>query len=154
MAEKEYLTKEKFQELQTELEHLKKNRRKEVADHLEYAKSLGDLSENAEYQEARDEQASVEERINKLENLLNNAQIVVQHHATSVDVGTTVTVIKTGDKKEIVYKIVGSEEADTKAGKISYKSPLGQAITGKVKGDSFTFSTPGGKVSYKVIDIK
>ncbi|HZS42939.1 MAG TPA: transcription elongation factor GreA [Candidatus Paceibacterota bacterium] len=154
MDQKEYLTKEKYDELSQELDHLKKVRRKEVADNLEFAKSLGDLSENAEYHEARIMQAEIEERISKLENILKSAEIVSPHHSTIVDVGSTVIVQKEGEKAKHTYKLVGSEEADTATGKISFRSPLGQAMSGKKKGDSFSFNTPKGQVSYKVIDIE
>src|ERR1700733_7675020 len=137
---KEYLTKEKLKELEAELHALKTVRRKEVAESLEAAKSLGDLSENAEYQEARELQATIEERIMKLEGIVKNAVIVERHHSDSVDIGSSVMVKKDGDKAERSYTIVGSEEADMASGKISYVSPLGKALMGKKKGDVFTFA--------------
>ncbi len=153
MNEKEYLTKEKFDEFEKELEHLKSTKRKEVAEQLEYAKSLGDLSENAEYHEARDSQAFVEDRIAKLEGILKTAMIISEHSTTgSVNVGSEITVEKNG--KKIQYTIVGTEEADALSGKISIKSPFGQAVIGKKKGDSFTFDAPSGSVTYKVTEIK
>ncbi len=152
MGEKEYLTKEKFDEFTTELAQLKGTRRKEVAASLEYAKSLGDLSENAEYHEARDTQATIEDRIAKLEDLLKNATIVSGNHSDSVNVGSSVTVEKDG--KKVIYNIVGSEESDVASNKISVKSPFGQAIIGKKKGDSFSFKAPSGEISYKISDIK
>lgn len=150
---KEYLTKEKHAEFTKELTELKTVRRKEVAEHLEYAKSLGDLSENAEYQEAREEQAMIEDRIMKLENMLKSAEIVLNHHSDRADVGTTVTVEKE-DGKKLTYKIVGSEEADVKQGKLSVRSPLGEALLEKRKGDEVSVKTPGGMVKYKVTEIK
>ncbi len=153
MEQKEYLTKQKFEELNKELEELKTVRRKEVAESLEYAKSLGDLSENAEYQEARENQATIEERIAKIENLIKSAVIVELHHSEVVDVGTTVTVKKEGDKEAHTYKIVGSEEADTLQGKISYISPLGKALMGKKKGEKFDLTTPKGVVHYTLTHI-
>ncbi len=153
MNDKEYLTKEKFEELRAELEVLKSSKRKEIAESLEYAKSLGDLSENAEYQQARELQASTEERIMKLENLLKSAVIMALHHSEKVEIGSTVTAQKEGDKEKKVFKIVGSEETNTAEGKISYVSPLGAALMGKKKGEAFTFNTPKGEVNYKVIDI-
>ena len=153
MNEKEYLTQEKFDEFKKELEYLKTVKRKEVAEQLEYAKSLGDLSENAEYHEARDSQAITEDRIAKLESILKSALIIAEHGATgSVNVGSEITVEKNGKKAE--YLIVGTEEADALSGKISIRSPFGQAVIGKKKGDSFTFDAPSGSVTYKVIDIK
>lgn len=152
--EKEYVTKEKLEELKEELEFLKKTKRREVADSLEYAKSMGDLSENAEYQEAREMQSEVEERIGKLELILKNAVIMKAHHGGVVQMGSTVVVSKTGDNTKKTYQIVGSEEADISIGKISHHSPLGIALIGKEKGDSFDFETPGGKVNYKIVEVK
>ena len=154
MEEKEYLTKERHQTLSEELEHLKKVKRKEVAEKLEYAKSLGDLSENAEYHEARDIQGVVEDRIQKLESVLKHAIIVSSHHTDSVDVGSTVTVVKTGDKDEKIYTVVGNEESDLSSNKISMHSPFGEAIMGKKKNESFTFEAPAGPITYKIIGIK
>ena len=151
--EKEYLTKEKHQELLLELDHLKKVKRKEIAVNLEFAKALGDLSENAEYHDAREDQAEAEDRIMKIEYIIKNAEIVELRHSTNVNIGSTVTVRKNGEKTNVVYKIVGSEEANMAEGKISYKSPLGQSMLGKKKDDSFEFTAPKGTFSYKVIDI-
>ena len=150
--EHEYLTQEKFDEFTKELAELKGTRRKEVAESLEYAKSLGDLSENAEYHEARDVQATIEDRIAKLENLLKHAVIISGNHSGTVTVGSSVTVEKDG--KKFVYSIVGSEEADVISNKISIKSPFGQAIMGKKKGDNFTFTAPSGELSYKIVEVK
>ena len=151
--EKEYLTKEKFTALEKELEHLKTIRRKEVAESLEYAKSLGDLSENAEYQEAREMQENLEERVAKLEVVLQSAVIVSERHGETVGVGSTVTVRREGDSETKTYHIVGSEESDTAAGKISNRSPLGEALMGKKKGDSFEFTAPKGLVKYSIISV-
>ena len=153
-AEQEYLTKEKFEELKKELEQLKTVKRKEVAEALEYAKSLGDFSENQEYQEARDSQAILEDRINRLESILKSAKIISIQSANIVSVGSIITVEKGSDKSRKSYTMVGSEEADATHGKISIRSPLGLAAMGKSKGESFSFETPSGMMSYKVIDIK
>lgn len=150
----QYLTKEKMQEFKKELDILKTEKRKEIAEHLEYAKKLGDLSENAEYHEARQEQAEVEDRISRLEHILKSAVIVDEQHGDTVNIGSTVKVQKNGEKETKTYKIVGSEEADMTQGKISNLSPIGSAIIGKRKGDSFDFSTPKGKVSYTLINIE
>ncbi len=152
MNEKEYLTQEKFDEFKKELAMLKSTRRKEVAENLEYAKSLGDLSENAEYHEARDMQATIEDRIMKLEELLKTAQIVSSHDKSTVNIGSTVTVEK--NKKTSVFTIVGSEEANVSDNKISIRSPFGQAILGKKKGESFSFEAPNGTLTYEIHDIK
>lgn len=148
-----YLTKEKFEELKKELEHLKTVRRKEVAESLEYARSLGDLSENAEYQEARDMQAAIEERINHLEQVIKEAKIVAaDKKGDVVGLGSEVTISKDGSKG-ISYTIVGSEEADIHNHKLSYLSPLGEALMGKSKGEEFTFDTPNGKQKCKVVKV-
>lgn len=149
-----YLTAEKFNELKKELEHLKTVRRKEVAESLEYARSLGDLSENAEYQEARDMQAAIEERISHLEQVIKEAKIVAHDKKGGVvGLGSEVTIQKSGEKTERVYTIVGSEEANIHDRKISYLSPLGEALMGKSKGDSFSFETPAGTQNYKVLKV-
>ncbi|HEY4528486.1 MAG TPA: transcription elongation factor GreA [Candidatus Paceibacterota bacterium] len=153
--ETEYLTQEKFGELEKELEFLRTVKRKEVAQNLEYAKSLGDLSENQEYQEARDAQAILEDRIKRLEMILKSASIVSTHDSGIVSVGSVVTLLKEIDNSRKDYNIVGSEEANAALGKISMKSPLGSVLLGKSKGETFSFSTPaGGIMSYKIIDIK
>lgn len=152
--ESEYLTREKFNELEKELQSLKTTKRKEIADALEYAKSLGDLSENQEYQEARDSQAVLEDRIKHLEQVLKTASIVSAQSGGVVAVGSVITVEKEKDKSKKSYSIVGSEEANAALGKISLKSPLGLGAMGKKKGDSFSVVTPGGAMSYKIVDIK
>lgn len=152
--EHEYLTKEKYQEFQAELEALKHDKRKEVAKNLEYAKSLGDLSENAEYHAAREAQAILEDRIKKLEMLLKHAEVVDRHDGDSVSVGAEVTIKRVDTGDEYTYVIVGSEEADMGSGKISNKSPLGSAILGKKKKEEFSVDTPGGEVTYKIVSIK
>lgn len=153
MAAKEYLTKEKFEELQKELQVLKTEKRKQIAEELEYAKSLGDLSENAEYHEAREDQAALEDRIAQLESILANADIVAVHHSNTVEIGSKVTVQKKGSKDERVFIIVGSEEIDTAAGKISFKSPIGTALLGKKKGEECVVKTPAGDVVYTINSI-
>lgn len=153
-VEQEYLTKKKFEELNRELESLKTVKRKEIAEALEYAKSLGDFSENQEYQEARDSQAVLEDRINRLERILKSAKIISIQNVNIVSIGSVIIVEKGTDKSRKSYTMVGSEEADATAGKISVRSPLGLAAMGKSKGESFSFETPSGMMSYKIIDIK
>lgn len=149
-----FLTKEKYEELKKELDHLKTVRRKEVAESLEYARSLGDISENAEYQEARDMQAAIEERIQYLEQVIKEAKIVANvKKGDAVGLGSVVTIKNDKDKESRTYTIVGSEEANIHEHKLSYLSPLGEALMGKVKGDAFTFETPGGKQSYTILKI-
>lgn len=149
------MSQEKFEELTQELEGLRTTRRKEVAEQLEYARSLGDLSENAEYQEAREMQSAVEERIGKLETILKSAKIVKAGKSDGVGMGSTVTVQKIGGEKEShVYTIVGAEEADIIKGKVSYHSPLGAALLTKKKGDDFSFNTPRGVQKYKILKVE
>lgn len=144
------VSQEKFDEMVKELENLKTVRRTEIAKNLEYARSLGDLSENAEYQEARELQAATEERIRKLEELVKRAHIMTDGKKKDVvGFGSVVSIKKEGgDTHE--YTIVGSEEADMRARKLSHVSPLGGALMGKKKGDTFTFETPNGKQTYTV----
>lgn len=153
MQETQYLTKEKFAELKTELEQLRNVKRKEVAESLEYAKKLGDLSENAEYHEAREEQAKIEDRIGHLENMLKTANIIDEKHGSTVSIGSTVTVKKEGGE-ERKYMIVGPEEVDVNSGKLSNHSPMGSELMGKSKGDTISVTTPKGKVDYKIIEVK
>lgn len=153
-TEIEFLTKEKFDELQKELNFLKTTRRKEIAESLEYARSLGDISENAEYHEARELQSATEDRINKLESILKTAKIVTQKSGDEVSLGSEVEIKKEGENDTRKYQIVGSEEANMQERKISHISPLGEAMMGKKKGESFTFTTPNGKMHYKIINIE
>lgn len=147
----EYLTQEKKNLLEEELRTLKTVRRKEIADALEYAKSLGDLSENAEYHQAREDQANCEDRIIHIEQILKNAVLVETGTAGIVHVGSTVTIQKKGEKIEKTYALVGSEEANSLEGRISNESPLGSALLGKKKGDKVIVSAPKGDVEYTVI---
>ncbi len=147
----EYLTLEKKNELEKELLQLKSVRRKEIADSLEYAKSLGDLSENAEYHQAREDQANCEDRISHIEQILKNAVIMETGVSGVVSVGSTVTVLKKGSKEEKTFALVGSEEADSISGKISNESPLGQALLGKKKGDKVIVHAPKGEVEYSIV---
>lgn len=150
----EYLTLEKKKALEDELNHLKTVRRKEIADALEYAKSLGDLSENAEYHQAREDQANCEDRISHIEQILKNAVIMSDHKDGFVDVGATVVVLKKGEKETRTFQIVGSEEANSQDGKISNESPLGRALLGKVKGDTVAFETPKGEATYTIKSVE
>jgi transcription elongation factor GreA len=148
-----YLTPEKFKELEKELVELKTIKRKEVAGSLEYARSLGDLSENAEYQEAREMQATIEDRIANIENTLKTAEIVHGHRSDVVSMGSTVTVEKQSDKSVQKWKIVGSEEVNTAKGMISNHSPIGRDLVGKKKGDTVMVTTPKGQISYKIVSV-
>ena len=151
---KEYLTKQKYEELMIELKDLKNVKRKEVAEALDYARDLGDLSENAEYHEARAQQAEIEERISKLEGILKNTIVVEDRHGDHAVIGSTVVVEKIDGSKKMTLMIVGSAESDLASGKISNRSPIGSAVLGKKKGDHFSFNSPSGKMEYKVIEVK
>lgn len=145
------VSQEKFDEMIKELEHLKTVHRTEIAKNLEYARSLGDLSENAEYQEARDLQAATEERIKKLEELVKYTKIHTDSKKKGeVSFNSKVSIKKEGSGEVHEYTIVGSEEADMRIRKISHISPLGSALIGKKKGDVFTFETPAGKQTYTI----
>lgn len=145
------VSQEKFDEMLHELEQLKTVRRTEIAEQLEYARSLGDLSENAEYQEARELQAATENRIHYLENLIKNATIISNKEGRGVvGFGSVVSIRKKGDDTLHEYTIVGSEEADMRRLKLSHLSPLGAAIMGKNRGQEFTFETPNGTQTYTI----
>lgn len=149
-----YLSKEKFDELTKELEHLKTVRRREIAEQLEYARSLGDLSENAEYEEARNLQAATEDRIRQIEGELSRVRIIEHTKGNIVSLGSVVVIQKQGEKDEHKYVIVGSAEANMQEHKISHLSPLGAALMEKKKGDMFTFDTPKGPQKYKIVSIQ
>ncbi len=148
-----YLTAKKLEELKAELEQFKTVRRLEVADRLKRAKELGDLSENSEYMEARDEQQFVESHILELEETIKNASLIKPTHGTkAVQIGTSFEVDKAG--KTYRYTIVGADEAKPEEGFISNESPLGKAFLGKKLGDVLAIKTPGGEVSYKIKNIE
>jgi transcription elongation factor GreA len=152
-TEKHYLTKDKHEELTKELSDLRTTGRKEVAEELEYAKQLGDLSENAEYHSAREKQALLEDRISKLDALLKDAEIVDAHHSEVVSVGSTVELQKEGKKETVTYTMVGTEEANIEQKKLSIESPIGRAAKGKKKGDTVTVETKTGVIKYKIVKI-
>lgn len=149
----EYLTPEKKKALEEELQQLITVRRREIADALEYTKSLGDLSENAEYHQAREDQAACEDRIIHLEEVLKNAVVMEKHSSNNVGVGSTVTIQQKGEKETRTYMIVGSEEADALNSKISNESPVGVALLGKVEGDKVLVTAPKGEIEYTIKKI-
>lgn len=157
--QKQYLSKEKLEELKEEYSRLKTAKRQEVAERLKRAKELGDLSENSEYFEAREEQAQVEGRILELEEIIKNAVLIEKAPSTGiVQVGSTVVVEKVvqglpgqGERK---FVIVGSNEANPTAGLISNESPLGRAFLKKKVGETVIVSTPSGKVEYKIVSVE
>ena len=153
MKEQYYLTAERLEELKQELTNLKTVRRHEVAERLKRSKELGDLSENAEYTEAREEQGIVESRIFEVEDMIKNASIIT--HSTgqkAVGIGSVAVVKKDG--KETRFTIVGSSETDPAKGFISNESPLGKAFLGKQVGDKGEVTTPRGPVAYEIMKIE
>ncbi len=149
----DYITEEKRKALQIELKDLEGPKRKEILERLEYAKSLGDLSENAEYHQTREDQGKLEERIAKIEAILQSSQVVSGGGGDVIEIGSKVVVEKEETKEEKEYHIVGSEEVDMGLGKISNRSPLGVAIFGKKKGDKISLNTPHGLVHYKIKNV-
>jgi|SRR6185437_11723309 len=150
---KQYLTKERLEEFKVELDELKNKRRNEVAQRLKQAKEYGDLSENSEYAEAREEQANVETRIFELEDLMKSAVIIEKHEVDgTVEVGSIVT-LKKGEKN-ITYTIVGIYDAKPEEGKISDESPLGKAFLGRKVGEKIPVTTPGGVVNYEILKVE
>lgn len=151
----DYITEEKKKALLMELAELKGPKRKKILENLEYAKSLGDLAENAEYHQTREDQGKLEERIAKIEQILQSSEVVKakSRGGDTVEIGSKVIVKKDGSKDTRTYIVVGSEEANMKEGKISHRSPIGVALLDKKKGDSVSFDTPGGVASYKIISV-
>ncbi|KOO47021.1 transcription elongation factor GreA [Priestia koreensis] len=150
------MTKEGKEKLEQELEYLKSVKRKEVVERIKTARGFGDLSENSEYDAAKDEQAFVEARIATLENMIRNAKIIEEDAANSsvVSLGKSVTFVELPDGDEETYTIVGSAEADPFEGKISNDSPIAKSLMGKQIGDEVVVQTPGGEMSVKIVTIK
>lgn len=144
------------EKLEHELEQLKTVKRKEVVERIKIARSFGDLSENSEYDSAKEEQAFVEGRITTLENMIRNAKIIGEEEMQSdaVSLGRTVTFIELPDGEEETYSIVGSAEADPFEGKISNDSPIARSLMGKKVGDEVSVQTPGGEMSVRIVLIK
>lgn len=155
MAEKQFLTKKGYEERVALLENLKVVRRKEVAQKLKEAREQGDLSENAEYDAAKDEQRDIEARIEELEKILKNAEVVVEDDVDldTINIGCTVDVYDKEFEEEIVFQLVGSTEANSLAGKISNESPVGKALIGKKVGDVVAVETQAGVIEYEVLKI-
>jgi transcription elongation factor GreA len=150
------LTQEGHQKLEDEVEHLKSVRRREVAERIKVAISFGDISENAEYDEAKNEQAQVEERIMKLENMLRKAVIIDESKIDSniVTIGSIVKVNDMEFEEEVEYTIVGSAEADPYEGKISNESPVGKALLGRAKGEVVDVQVPDGIAKFEILEIR
>jgi len=142
------------EKLEQELEYLKTVKRKEVVERIKIARSFGDLSENSEYDSAKEEQAFVEGRITTIENMIRNAKIIEDDGTDTVSLGKSVTFVELPDGEEETYTIVGSAEADPFEGKISNDSPIAKSLIGKSVGEEVTVQTPGGDMRVKIISIK
>ena len=156
MVEKVYpMTEEGKAKLEQELEELKTVKRGEIIERIKVARSFGDLSENSEYESAKDEQAFVEGRITTLETMIRFAQIIDNNNVNQdeVSIGKTVAFVELPDGDEEEYTIVGSAEADPFAGKISNDSPIASALIGKKIGDEVSISTPGGDMKVKIVRV-
>ena len=155
MAKKNILTYEGLKKLEDELQDLKVVKRKEVADKIREAREQGDLSENAEYDAAKDEQRDIEARIEEIEKILKNAEVVVDEDVDldKISIGCSIRILDIEFDEELEYKIVGSTEANSLKGKISNESPVGKALLGKKVGDTVTVETQVGEIAYKILEI-
>ena len=156
MSKKNLLTYQGLQNLETELQDLKVVKRKEVAQKIKEAREQGDLSENAEYDAAKDEQRDIEARIEEIEKILKNAEVVVEDEVDldKINVGCQVRILDCEFDEELEYKIVGSTEANSLKGKISNESPVGKALLGAKVGDTVEVETQAGVLKYKVLEIQ
>lgn len=156
MAEKKVVTYSGLQKMMEELEDLKTNKRQEIAQKIKEAREQGDLSENAEYDAAKDEQRDIEGRIEQLETILKNVEVVDEDEVDTetVGVGRTVTLFDYEFDEEVIYNIVGSTEADIMHNKISDEAPIGAAMKGKRVGDEIVVEAPDGEYKYRILDIK
>ncbi len=156
MSKKTLLTYKGLQNYENELQELKVVRRKEVAQKIKEAREQGDLSENAEYDAAKDEQRDIEARIEELEAILKNVEVVVEDEVDldAISVGCQVKILACDSDREMEYKIVGSTEANSLKGKISNESPVGKALIGAKVGDIVSVETPAGIFKYKVLEIQ
>ena len=156
MAKEFKLSAERLEELKQELNYLKTVREKEVADQIKEARSFGDLSENSEYDEAKNEQGKLYSRIAEVENILANYVVIEEEPSdgSSVRLGSTVTVLDEEFDETMVYKIVGSQEADPMNGAISEDSPFGKALLGNAVGDEVQVEAPAGVLRYRILEIQ
>ena len=152
----ELVTPEGLEKLQDELKHLTETRRREVADRIRQAREFGDLSENSEYDDAKNEQGLLERRISELQRRIRNAKVVdpAETDANFVDVGTKVTLKAAGEEKERTFQIVGANESDPSTGKLSHASPVGKAVLNRRVGETVTVSTPRGATEYEIVNVE
>jgi len=155
MSEFNYYTKEGLEKLKSDLTNLKGKGRTEIARQIAEARDKGDLSENAEYDAAKDAQGMLELKISKLENLVHNARIIdgSQLDGSQVSILSKVTIKNKGNGSKVAYTLVAEEEADLKSGKISVKSPIGKGLLGKKVGDTASIQVPAGKMEFEIMDI-
>ena len=155
-AKKKLLTYAGLKALEDELENLKVVKRREIAQKIKEARAQGDLSENAEYDAAKDEQRDIEARIDELEKILKNAEVIVEDEVDldKINIGCQVKILDIEMNQELDYKIVGSTEANSLKGKISNESPVGRALIGAKTGDIVRVETPGGELEYQVLEIQ
>lgn len=149
-----YLTKDGFELIKEELNDLKKVQRPNIIKLIKEARELGDLSENADYHAAREEQAILEARISKLESMIENATIIKEEHTDKIKLGSTVKIKYVADGQLDEYMVVGSQEANPNDNKISNESPIGKALMGRKKGDSVSVSSPNGEYKIQIVEIK
>ena len=156
VEKKNILTYEGLRQLEAELHDLKVNQRKEVAQKIKEAREQGDLSENAEYDAAKDEQRDIEARIEDIEKILKNAEVVVEDEVdvNTINIGCKITILDMEYNEELVYKLVGSTEANSLRGKISNESPLGRELIGKKVGEIADVETQAGIMQYKILVIQ
>lgn len=156
MAKQIVVTKEGLKKLENELEYLKSTARADVAEKIKVARGFGDLSENSEYDEAKNEQAKIEARITDLEVMLKNVKVISDNEISNdkVMLGVTVTVKNHSTKKDMTFKIVGTAEADSINGKISDESPVGKALMGHIIGETVVAETPRGEMKFTIKEIK
>lgn len=156
MAKEYKLSPERLKALQDEMTHLKTTREKEVAELIKEARSFGDLSENSEYDEAKNEQGKLYSRMAELEEILSNYVVIEEQEITGdfIRLGSTVTVLDKEFNEEETYKIVGSQEADPMKGAISEESPFGKALLGKNAGDEVNVEAPAGRIAYKILKVE
>ncbi|MBW6432060.1 transcription elongation factor GreA [Patescibacteria group bacterium] len=153
MAEKIYITKQGYEDLKSELERLLGEERKAISERIRTAKEHGDLSENSEYSDAKEQQSFVEGRIIELEHIIKNAEIIEDNHNDCSLVGLGCTVHLSSNVADLKYKIVGSVEANPEKGFISNESPIGKALLGKKQGEEVEVSVPAGVTKYKIKKI-
>lgn len=152
----ELVTQEGLEKLQGELQHLTETRRREVANRIRQAREFGDISENSEYDDAKNEQYMLERRISELQRRLRSARVVdlSEVEANAVDLGTKVTLRRIGKDEERTFEIVGANESDPTSGKLSHSSPVGRAVLKRRVGEKVTVSTPRGATEYEIVNVE